>query len=113
MGTSYYPWNVQVLASWLRLELTNHPSPRALANVLQIPSHSLRAWLSHGTPSITLAEIRAIAHYRRWTMQQTIAWLALKPAHVEELLAQDQLSNWAGLRGSESAASPTRIFPER
>ncbi|WOD41677.1 hypothetical protein [Nodosilinea sp. E11] len=44
-------------------------------------------------PSITLADIRAIAQYRGWSLQQTIDWLEIKPAHQEALLAEDPHSN--------------------
>jgi hypothetical protein len=97
MITNYYPWNVQTLATWLRLELRTYRSPRALAVTLQVPSSSLRAWLSSPLPTITLSDLRSIAEYRRWSLQQTMGWLELKPAHMEELIAQDSLGdrlNW-------------------
>jgi hypothetical protein len=43
--------------------------------------------LSSPVPTITLSDLRAIAEYRRWSLQQTMGWLELKPAHMEELIA--------------------------
>jgi hypothetical protein len=102
MITNYYPWNVQVLASWLRLELTVHRSPRALAMAMQVSSSSIRAWLSSPVPTITLAEICAIAQYHSWSLQQTIDWLGLQSAHVESLISQDPQADrisWSDAKG--------------
>ncbi|MBE9141042.1 hypothetical protein IQ254_28235 [Nodosilinea sp. LEGE 07088] len=97
MTTNHYPWNVNVLATWLQLELRSHESPQALAIAMQVPFPSLRDWLSSPASSITLAEIHSIAQYQSWNLQQTINWLGLKPAHVESLIAQDsrgERPNW-------------------
>ncbi|TVQ08189.1 MAG: hypothetical protein EA368_12310 [Leptolyngbya sp. DLM2.Bin27] len=88
MSTAYYPWNVENLAGWLKLELTYHGSMQALAAALQLPTHVVRAWFQSALPTITLHQVRHIAQYRRWSVQQTLQWLELKPAHVDELMAQ-------------------------
>jgi hypothetical protein len=91
MTTSYYPWNVQVLIRWLKQELTAQGNLRDLATALQVPIPVLMDWFKGAMPIITLQHIRGIAQYRGWSVQQTLGWLELKPAHVEELIAQDAL----------------------
>jgi hypothetical protein len=89
MSTTYYPWNVQTLVSWLKLELSYHSDMRSLAAALQLPVPVIRDWFRGGVPTITLQQVRHIAHYRRWSVCQTLQWLELKPAHIDELVAQD------------------------
>lgn len=87
---NHYPWNVQVLVDWLKLELTYQPDLRTLATKLSIPSPVLGQWLTSATPVITLVQLRAVAHYRGLSLEETIQWLDLKPAHVADLIAQHQ-----------------------
>jgi hypothetical protein len=89
MSTSYYPWNVQALVSWLKLELSYHDNMQSLAVALQLPISVINAWFRGELPTITLQQVRHIAQYRRWSVGQTLQWLELKPAHVDELIAQD------------------------
>lgn len=42
---------------------------------------------------VNLGEILAISQYRGWSLYQTLRWLELKPAHIEELIAQNPLSD--------------------
>ncbi|MBD2111254.1 MULTISPECIES: hypothetical protein [Cyanophyceae] len=92
MSTAYYPWNVQVLVEWLRLELRHHGSSRDLSTALQVPSHTLSHWLQSSLPTVTLQDIRCIAQYRGWSVRQTLRWLELQPAHVDALIVEDPLS---------------------
>jgi|GEM_PF-3517669 hypothetical protein len=89
MGTSHYPWNTQVLVDWLRQELTYYGGIQALAASLKLPPAVIRNWLTSPIPAITLAQVVAIANRRRWSVQQTIQWLGLQPAHVEVLMTED------------------------
>lgn len=93
MGTTYYPWNVGVLVAWLKLELAYCGSSRDIAAALQVPPQSLNSWLRQALPTITLQEIYGISQYRGWSVYQTLRWLELKPAHIEELIAQDPLGD--------------------
>ena len=84
---SYYPWNTNALISWLKQELVHHEKQH-LEAALHIQRHVIRAWLSDPIPTITLAQIHAIANYRGWSVNQVIDWLELRPGHVQELAAQ-------------------------
>lgn len=98
MTTSYYPWNVQVLINWLKLELSAQGNLRGLATTLQVPIPVLMSWFKGAMPPINLQHIRGIAQHRGWSLQQTLIWLEIKPAHLEELIAQDGLgdrTSWA------------------
>ncbi|MGB3136839.1 MAG: hypothetical protein WBG38_07860 [Nodosilinea sp.] len=93
MRTTYYPWNVDILVSWLKLELTCSGSFRDIADALQIPPHILSGWLRGSMPAIGLSEVLAISQYRSWSLHQTLRWLELKPAHIEEIMAQSPLGD--------------------
>ncbi|MBE9159077.1 hypothetical protein IQ265_19885 [Nodosilinea sp. LEGE 06152] len=93
MSTTYYPWNVQALVDWLKLELAERGSLQHLAAALQVPPQVLNGWFKGVTPTITLQQIRHIAQYRGWSVQQTLRWLKLRSTHIEELIAQDMLSD--------------------
>ena len=93
MRTDYYPWNVQVLIAWLKLELTCRDSLRDLAAALKVPHQVLNSWFKDVMPAISLQHIRNIAEYRNWSMQRTLDWLDIKPAHLEELIAHESLSD--------------------
>ncbi|NJL47112.1 MAG: hypothetical protein HC929_05875 [Leptolyngbyaceae cyanobacterium SM2_5_2] len=90
MGTSHYPWNTKVLIDWLRQELTYYDDMRALAVSLNLRPHVVRSWLTSPMPTITMSQVMAIANRRRWSVQQTIQWLGLQPAHVEDIMAEDK-----------------------
>ncbi|MFQ4138674.1 hypothetical protein PGN35_020405 [Nodosilinea sp. PGN35] len=85
---NYYPWNTQALVEWLNQELRHHEK-QDLEAKLNIPRPTIKAWLTGAAPTITLADIRAIAQYRGWNLDQIISWLGLQPAHVQELINQD------------------------
>ncbi len=85
---NYYPWNTQALVEWLNQELIHH-TKQDLENKLNVSRHTIKAWLTESSPIITLANIRAIAQYRGWNLDQIISWLDLQPAHVQELINQD------------------------
>ncbi|MBE9157385.1 hypothetical protein IQ265_11195 [Nodosilinea sp. LEGE 06152] len=85
---NHYPWNTTALIEWLKQEPCYHEKQR-LEAMLNIPKHSIKSWLIDPTPTITLAQIRAIAQYRGWNLNQMIDWLELQPAHVKELIDQD------------------------
>jgi hypothetical protein len=85
---SYYPWNTNALTKWLKQEL-NHHEKQHLEAALHIQRHVIRSWLSDPIPTITLAQIHAIADYRSWPVNQVIDWLELRPGHVQELASQN------------------------
>lgn len=91
MIQNHYPWNTQALVDWLRDEF-NSCAKQDVESKLQIPRQVLRSWLTEPSPPITLAQIRLIAQYRGWNLDQIIAWLGLQPAHVQELIDQDTSS---------------------
>ena len=85
---NYYPWNTAALLEWLKQE-PFYPERQRLEALLKLPRNSIKSWLVDPTPTITLAQIRAIAQYRGWNLNQMIDWLELQPAHVKELIDQD------------------------
>ncbi|WOD40362.1 hypothetical protein [Nodosilinea sp. E11] len=85
---NYYPWNAKTLVEWLNDEFCFNDFQK-LEDTLNIPKHIAKAWLTEPFPSITLAQIRLIAQYRGWKLDQMIEWLELKPAHVQELIDYD------------------------
>ncbi|TVQ10248.1 MAG: hypothetical protein EA368_07780 [Leptolyngbya sp. DLM2.Bin27] len=85
---SYYPWNTNVLAKWIKQEL-DHYEKQHLEAVLQIQKHVIRSWLSDPMPVITLDHIYSIAQYRGWKVNQVIDWLGLQPGHVQQLMRQN------------------------
>ncbi|HEY9878248.1 MAG TPA: hypothetical protein V6D29_07315 [Leptolyngbyaceae cyanobacterium] len=87
MSRNYYPWKVQVLIDWLKLELATHKDS-TLASNLPVPLDMLDNWLVNPSPDITLQQLQAIAHYRGQTLEQTAEWLEIKSAHLEELTRQ-------------------------
>lgn len=93
MSTAYYPWNVQILVKWLKLELLYHGSLRDLSIALQVAPYTLSRWFTGSWPAITLQDIRGIAQYRGWSMHQTLHWLELNPAHVDALIVDDPLGD--------------------
>ncbi|MGB3309138.1 MAG: hypothetical protein WA939_09680 [Nodosilinea sp.] len=56
---------------------------------MNIPRRHIKSWLIDPSPTVTLMQIRAIAQYRGWNLNQMIEWLQLQPAHVKELINQD------------------------
>ena len=85
---NYYPWNTAALLEWLKQE-PFYPERQRLEALLKLPRNSIKSWLVDPTPTITLAQIRAIAQYIGWNLNQMIDWLELQPAHVKELIDQD------------------------
>ncbi|MGG6238956.1 hypothetical protein ACQ4N7_09975 [Nodosilinea sp. AN01ver1] len=85
---NYYPWNTAALLEWLKREPYYHERQN-LEALLKLPRNSIKSWLIDPTPTITLAQIRAIAQYRGWNLNQMIDWLELQPAHVKELIDHD------------------------
>lgn len=89
MMVNYYPWKVQDLGNWLRLEIATGKSLQDLAEGLQIPRHILNEWLSVSSPftwsTITQDQIEGIAYYRGWSFRKTLEWLGVGSAHLEEL----------------------------
>lgn len=94
---SYYPWNTNALMEWLKQELDHHDKTYLQA-ALRIQRHVIRSWLSNPIPTITMAQIWAIADYRGWSVNQVINWLELQPSHVQELA--DQTISETGSRQS-------------
>jgi hypothetical protein len=94
---NYYPWNTQALVDWLNQELRYRTRPD-LEAVLKVERHVIKSWLTESSPAITLTHLRAIAEYRGWTLDQTVSWLGLQPAHVQELINQDISGIKASLR---------------
>lgn len=92
MGTADYPWNTQILIEWLKLELINCGSCRALSTALHVSPDRLTHWFNGSRPRLTLQDIRCIAQYRCWNVRQTLRWLELQPAHVDALIVADPLS---------------------
>lgn len=89
---NYYPWNTQVLVDWLNQEFKQNNSSD-LEAALNVPVSTIKSWLTESSPRITLADIRAIAQYRGWNLEQSVSWLGLRPAHVQELIQQDISEN--------------------
>ncbi|PSN14522.1 hypothetical protein C7293_11310 [filamentous cyanobacterium CCT1] len=85
---NHYPWNTAALLEWLKQE-PYYQERQTLEALLKLPRNSIKSWLIDPTPTITLAQIRAIAQYRGWNLNQMIDWLELQPAHVKELIDQD------------------------
>lgn len=85
---NYYPWNTSALVEWLKQELRHHEI-QSLEATLNIPRRHIKSWLIDPSPTVTLMQIRAIAQYRGWNLNQMIEWLQLQPAHVKELINQD------------------------
>ena len=89
MMISYYPWKVQDLGNWLRLEIAAEKSLQELANDLKIPRHILEEWLSVSSPftwsTITQEQIEGIAYYRGWSFRRTLEWLGIGSVQMEEL----------------------------
>lgn len=109
---SYYPWNTEALATWLRQELRHHEKHN-LETRLKIQKHVIRAWLTNPAPPITLAHIRAIAEYRGWHVNQVIDWLQIRPSHRQELFqqhtAEATITSTASARPTDQAqVRPTR-----
>ncbi|PSR18378.1 hypothetical protein C8255_07805 [filamentous cyanobacterium CCP3] len=85
---NHYPWNTTVLLEWLKQEPYYHER-QSLEALLKLPKNSIKSWLIDPAPTITLEQIRAIAQYRGWNLNQMIDWLELQPAHVRELIDHD------------------------
>lgn len=94
---NYYPWNTQALVDWLNQEL-RYRTKQDLEAVLGVERHVIKSWLTKPSPAITLTHLRAIAEYKGSSVDQTISWLGLQPAHVQELVDQDVSGVRASLR---------------
>lgn len=94
---NYYPWNTQALVDWLNQEL-RYRTRQDLEAVLNVERQVIKSWLTKPSPAITLVHLRAIAQYKGWDLDQTISWLELQPAHVQELVNQDISGVRASLR---------------
>lgn len=94
---NYYSWNTQVLVDWLNQELRYH-TRQDLEAILGVERYVLKSWFAKPSPAITLTHLRAIAEYKGWDLDQTISWLGLRPAHIQELVNQDAAGVRASLR---------------
>ncbi|HEY9735302.1 MAG TPA: hypothetical protein V6D06_03435 [Trichocoleus sp.] len=86
MIVNHYPWKSQNLITWINQELTHSKTPEVLASDLKIPAHTLQEWAISPAPTISLEDVRAIAQYRGWGVDQTLDWLGITPAHWDEML---------------------------
>ncbi|MBD0268828.1 MAG: hypothetical protein ICV77_11105 [Cyanobacteria bacterium Co-bin8] len=87
MGKNYYPWNIQALVEWLRAEMARDKAVKGAVTGLDISPDTIEDWMVSRSIDITLDQIQAIAHYRRWSIEQTTQWLGIKPAHFKELVS--------------------------
>ncbi|MDB9527077.1 hypothetical protein PN498_13835 [Oscillatoria sp. CS-180] len=86
---NYYPWKIDSLKNFLELEMCCGRDLKEIANRLSISSSVLKGWLTPPysiTLTITFEQIRAIAHYRGWSIDKTLEWLEIGPAHLKEIL---------------------------
>lgn len=88
MSRNYYPWKVQVLIDWLKLELATSKNVTSPTDGLPVPLDMLDDWMVNPSPDITLQQIQAIARYQGQSLEQTTQWLGIKPAHLEALTQQ-------------------------
>lgn len=86
MTINHYPWNIQALVTWVKQELARGKTLETLAGDLQTSPDVLRDWTMSPAPLIGLDEVRALAHYRGWGIDQTLQWLGITPVHWEEML---------------------------
>jgi hypothetical protein len=85
---NYYPWNVQALVDWIKGEVAPLSCSGAAASPgssLGISNDTLLDWQVNPAPQITLGHIVELARYRRWSFDQTVQWLGITLAHLEEL----------------------------
>lgn len=100
---NYYPWNVQALVDWVKGEVAPLSRSRAASSPgssLGISSDTLLDWQVNPAPEITLEHIVELARYRRWSFDQTVQWLGINLAHLEELSGRQLSRGAAELRGS-------------
>ena len=83
-----YPWNIQALVNWLKREFGDG-SKRTLETHLKVPGYVIQSWFTSPMPLITLSHIRLIAQYRGWSLKETLDWLEIRPAHLQELIEQE------------------------
>lgn len=89
MQLNYYPWKITALMDWLNDEISAQGSIQILSKQLSIPPQTLSQWLRGLNDHITFSHIQSIARYKGWSIQATADWLEIKPAHWQELLAQE------------------------
>ncbi|NER84878.1 MAG: hypothetical protein F6K42_36260 [Leptolyngbya sp. SIO1D8] len=85
---NYYPWKTHVLLGWLKYEISTGKDLQELERRLRIPRHILLRWLTNSLLYITLEQIQSIAHYRGWSFDAAVEWLAISPAHLSDLRNQ-------------------------
>jgi hypothetical protein len=88
MNFNYYPWNIQRLVEWLQAELKQHKNGAGSIFGLGLSAEEIQGWVFLNSPHISLEQLQAIAHYRRWSLGKTAEWLEIKPVHLEELMGQ-------------------------
>lgn len=93
--TTYYPWKVGTLKAWLNSEmcrkravpgLADDLGVSALATDLKIQDRYLWGWLTGSLELITLEQLQRIARYRGLSIYETVQWLGICSAHLEDLV---------------------------
>lgn len=87
MTAKFYSWNSHHLISWLELNFQTR-SAYKISRALGIPIHRIQAWRTHPMPPISLDDLRAIARYRGWDLEQTRQWLSIQSSHFEHLVGR-------------------------
>ena len=115
MKIAHYPWNVQVLADWLKAEISTGKSLLELANALRISQKILLKWLTLPAPLITLEQIQAIARYQNWDFDGTVQWLGIGLVHLEELREYSKIHSPSNASGDLMLTSTpeTGVLDER
>ena len=115
MKIAHYPWNVQLLADWLKAEISTGKSLLELANALRISQKILLKWLTLPAPLITLEQIQAIARYQNWDFDGTVQWLGIGLVHLEELREYSKIHSPSDASGDLMLTSTpeTGVLDER
>ncbi|NER80424.1 MAG: hypothetical protein F6K42_12775 [Leptolyngbya sp. SIO1D8] len=90
---SHYSWNATALRTWLETERATRKNTLKLSHQLNVPMPILVNWLTPQSSlfvNITLEQLQVISNYRGWRLDQTIRWLSICPAHLEELRADSE-----------------------
>lgn len=97
----YYPWKVWILRDWLNTEVRRKRAESnsakqsgisALAKDLQISDQVIWKWLINSSEFISLGELQAIARYRGTSVNDTVQWLGIRPAHFNEMVEASEPS---------------------
>lgn len=91
---AHYPWRVWELRAWLESEMKAGPKNTVtLAQELKVSHGQIWQWLALTSEAITLDVLKSIAHCRHVSLDETVQWLDIKPAHLAELFSQTTVSN--------------------